>query len=142
MEANMTILDDVQTVTEGDVQSARLSMWMIEQMAEALEDQASGLSRRAAACEEEECLLANEIADRETEINRLLLKLESVRSERDGVLERIESLKNEATELREKVYIREEEAALAAIEDVRFEEELIMSHQPFRAPVTRPLNAP
>ena len=137
----MTILDDVQPVTEGGVQSARLSMWMIEQMAEALEDQASGLSRRAAACEEEECLLTNEISDRETEINRLLLKLESVRSERDGVLERIESLKNEATALREQVYIREEEAALAAIEDVRFDEELIMGHQAFHAAVTRPLNA-
>jgi hypothetical protein len=39
------------------------------------------------------------------------------------------------------VYLREEEAALAAIEDVRFDEELIMTHQPFAAPVTRPLNA-
>jgi hypothetical protein len=73
-------------------------------MAEALEDEAAGLYHRAAGFEEEEFLLNREIEDRQTEINRLMLKLDALRSERDGVLEKIESITTEATEMREVVF--------------------------------------
>lgn len=136
----MTIFDEVQ-VTEGECQDSRLSVWMLDQMAEGLEDQAAGLSRRAAGFEEEESLLSKEIARHETEINRLLLRLDAVRSDRDSVLERIESLKHEANGIREQLFLCEEEAAIAAIDHVGFENGMAATHQVFRAPITRPLNA-
>jgi septal ring factor EnvC (AmiA/AmiB activator) len=136
----MTIFDEVQ-ITEGESQDSRLSMWMLDQMAEGLEDQAAGLSRRAAGFEEEESLLTKEIARHETEINRLLLRLDAVRSDRDSVVERIESLKREASGIREQLFVCEEEAALAAIDPASFQSEMAPTHQVYRAPVTRPLNA-
>jgi len=89
---------------------------MLTQMAEALEDQATGLYRRAAAFEEEEFLLTREIEERQTEVNRLLLKLETMRAERDRVMDKIESISHEATAMREEVVNDEEEVALATIE--------------------------
>jgi predicted nuclease with TOPRIM domain len=85
-------------------------------MAEALEDQAAGLYRRAAASEEEEFLLNREIEERQTEINRMVLKLEAMRAERDRLMERIWSISDEATAMREEVFDREEEFGLPAIE--------------------------
>jgi hypothetical protein len=93
-----------------------VKMRMLEQMAEALEDQVAGLYRRAAAFEEEEFLLNREVEERQTEINRLMLKLEAMRAERDRVMERIESISGEAAAMREEVFNGEEEVALAAIE--------------------------
>jgi chromosome segregation ATPase len=74
---------------------------LLEQMAEALEDEAVGLYRRAAAFEEDEFLLNKEIDDRQTEINRLQLKLDGLRSERDRLMERIETITEEAQALRD-----------------------------------------
>jgi chromosome segregation ATPase len=78
-------------------------MRILEQMAEALEDQVAGLYRRAAAFEEEEFLLNREIEERQTEINRLTFKLEVMRAERERVMERIESISREAAAIREEV---------------------------------------
>ena len=72
----MTIFDEPQT-DDCQSQGARLSAWMLDQMAEGLEDQAAGLSLRTAGLEEEESFLCKEIARHETEVNRLLLRLES-----------------------------------------------------------------
>lgn len=77
---------------------------LLEQMAEALEDQAAGLYRRAAAVEEEEFLLNKEIGERQTEINRLQLKLDGLRAERDRVAEKIERLSSEAAAVRERAF--------------------------------------
>lgn len=95
----------------------RVRMRMLEQMAEALEDQVAALYRRAAAFEEEEFLINREVDERQTEINRLMMKLESMRAERDRTMERTQSLSREAAAMREQVVNAEEEAALAAIED-------------------------
>jgi hypothetical protein len=88
---------------------------MLLQMAEALEDEAGGLYRRAAAFEEEEFMLNSEIEERQTEISRLQLKLEALRSTRNGLLEKIEALRSEATAMREEVFNNEEELALAPL---------------------------
>jgi chromosome segregation ATPase len=74
---------------------------LLEQMAEALEDEAVGLYRRAAAFEEDEFLLNREIDDRQTEINRLQLKLDGLRAERDRLMEKIEALTEEAAAMRD-----------------------------------------
>jgi len=81
--------------------SSQMRTMLLEQMAEALEDEAVGLYRRAAAFEEDEFLLNKEIDDRQTEINRLQLKLDGVRSERDRLIERIETITEEARALRD-----------------------------------------
>ena len=86
---------------EGEHTSRQVRMRLLEQMAEALEDQASGLSRRAAGQELEQSILCREIDERNTEISRLQLKLESIQAERKGLLQRIEALRQEASSLRE-----------------------------------------
>lgn len=91
-------------------------MRILEQMAGSLEDQIGALYRRAAGFEEEEFLLTREVKERQTDISRLLLKLDAIRAERDRVMERIESISAEATEIKEEVLRTEEEIALAAIE--------------------------
>jgi chromosome segregation ATPase len=112
----MTLLTDSEAAGEGVGRSTRAKMHMLAQMAEALEDEAAGLYRRAAAYEEEEFLLEREIEARQTEINRLSLKLTGLRTDRDSLLTRIEELTDEAAALRETVYTGEEAQALAAIE--------------------------
>ena len=92
-------------------------MKMLLQMAEALEDEAGGLYRRAAAFEEEELMLNREIEERQTEISRLQLKLEALRSTRNSLLEKIESLRSEADTMREEVFNNEEVMALALASD-------------------------
>jgi chromosome segregation ATPase len=89
---------------------------MLGQMAEALEDQVAALYRRAAAFEEEEFLLNREVEERQTEINRLMLKLDAMRAERDRVTERIESISREAAAMREELFSGEDEVALDSIE--------------------------
>jgi chromosome segregation ATPase len=82
----------------------REKMRMLDQMADALEDQVAGLYRRAAAFEEEEFLLKRDVEERQTEINRLTFRLEVMRAERERVMERIESISSEAAAIREEVY--------------------------------------
>ena len=89
-------------------------MKMLLQMAEALEEEAGGLYRRATAFEQEEFLLNREIEERQTEISRLQLKLEALRSTRNSLLEKIESLRSEADAMREEVFNSEEEITLAS----------------------------
>src|SRR6185369_10145349 len=81
--------------------SSQMRTMLLEQMAEALDDEAFGLYRRAAAFEEDEFLVNKEIDDRQTEINRLQLRLDGVRSERDRLMERIETITEEARALRD-----------------------------------------
>lgn len=112
----MTVLTEIKEPACGLSSPPGVKMRMLEQMAEALEDQVAGLYRRAAAFEEEEFLLNREVEERQTEINRLVLKLEAMRAERDRLMERMESISSEAAAMREEVFNREEEVALAAIE--------------------------
>lgn len=104
----MTILTD-GNVSTSPGSSLLVKTRMLEQMAEALEDEAAGLYRRAAAFEEEESLLDKEIGDRQTEINRLLLKLDAMRADRDRVIEKVELISNEAAALRERAFNHEDE---------------------------------
>ena len=112
----MTLLTDTEESGECATPSTRAKMHMLAQMAEALEDEAAGLYRRAAVYEEEEFLLEREIEERQTEINRLSLKLNALCADRDALLTRITSLTDEAAALREEVYCNEEARALVAIE--------------------------
>jgi chromosome segregation ATPase len=112
----MTLLTDTEDTGGSAVASTRAKMHMLVQMAQALEDEAGGLYRRAAGYEEEEFLLDREIEDRQTEINRLSLKLYGLRADREALLARIDELMDEALALRETVYADEEAQALAAIE--------------------------
>lgn len=113
----MTLFTDCKVEQGGESSSPRVKVRMFQQMAEALEDEAAVLYRRAAAYEEEDFLLDCEINERQTEINRLKLKLESMRSDRDGLLRKIEAIRNEAAALREEAFNGEEEIALAAIDN-------------------------
>jgi predicted RNase H-like nuclease (RuvC/YqgF family) len=110
----MNIIED-DSLESPTPTSPRLKIKMLQQMAEALEDEATGLYRRAALFEEEDHLLNREIDDRQTEINRFQLKLDALRSERDGLLKKIEEIKREASMIREEAFESEEEAALASI---------------------------
>ena len=94
----------------------RVKTRMLEQMAEALEDEAAGMYRRAAAFEEDEFLLQKEIGERQTEINRLLLKLEGMRAERDRVIEKIDQISSEAAAVRERAFNGDDGVSLAAIQ--------------------------
>jgi chromosome segregation ATPase len=111
----MTIFSDA-TLFTAPSSSPRVKTRMLEQMAEALEDEAAGLYRRAAAFEEEEFLLNKEIGERQTEINRLHLKLEGMRAERDRVIERIEQISSEAAAVRERAFEGDDEDSLNAIQ--------------------------
>jgi predicted RNase H-like nuclease (RuvC/YqgF family) len=110
---------DSEIAQGGAASAPRVRVRMLQQMAEALEDEAAVLYRRAAANEEEDFLLNCEINERQTEINRLLLKLESMRSDRDNLLEKVEAIRNEAAALREEAFNGEEEIALAVIDNSR-----------------------
>lgn len=116
----MTLLTHDETIDEAISDSAppilRAKMRLLEQMAEALEDEAAGLYRRAAICEDDECALEREIEERQTEINRLTLKLNALRADREALAVKITALTAEATTLREQVYHSEEAGVLAAIE--------------------------
>jgi chromosome segregation ATPase len=106
-----------ERITKRDTNSPpRINMRLLLQMAETLEDQAAGLYRRAASSEEEEFLLNREIEERQTEINRLELKLEAIRAERDRLMDQIGAISKEATEIREEIFNGEEEFALSAIQ--------------------------
>ncbi len=98
--------------TQNRAIAPHVRMKMLLQMAEALEDEAGGLYRRAAAFEEEELMLTREIEERQTEISRLQLKLEALRSTRNALVEKIEALRSEAITMREEVFNNEEEIAL------------------------------
>lgn len=106
-EANLTIAPS---------SAPRVKTRMLEQMAEALEDEAAALYRRAAAFEEEEFLLNKEIGERQTEINRLVLKLEAMQAERDRVIEKIDQISIEAAAVRESAFNGEDGDSRAAIE--------------------------
>ncbi|MEW6206995.1 MAG: hypothetical protein AB1631_01410 [Acidobacteriota bacterium] len=102
----------------GKAVSGHFKRAMLQQMAEALEDQAAALYRRVSAFEEEDFLVCREIEEHQTEINRLHLKLEAVRSERDSVLERVEYLRSEASAMREAMFSNEG-AELMDVEFIR-----------------------
>jgi len=91
---------------------------MLVQMAEALEDEAASFCRRDAGFQEEEFLLTREIDERQTDINRLQLRLEALRCERQGLVQRIESLRAEAAAMKEEAFNHEDEIALSLIDDV------------------------
>ena len=111
----MTVFSEAN-LTVAASSAPRVKTRMLEQMAEALEDEAAGLYRRAAAFEEEEFLLNKEIGERQTEINRLLLKLEAMRAERDRVIEKVEQISSEAAAVRERAFDGDEGNSLPAIE--------------------------
>lgn len=108
----MTQVIEIAETDENAAPVLRAKMCMLAQMAEALEDEAAGLYRRAAGYEEEEFLLEREIDTRQTEINRLTLKLNGLRADRGALLEKIDALTTEAVGLREEVYSKEEARAL------------------------------
>lgn len=95
------ILTEVNEPVSSTCSSSGVRTRLLEQMAEALEDEAAVLYRRAAAFEEEEFLLSREIDERQTEINRLQLKLDAMRAERDRVIELIETISEEANAMRD-----------------------------------------
>jgi chromosome segregation ATPase len=99
------------------IASPQVRMRILQQMAEALEDEASSLYRRASSFEEEEMLLSQQIEDRQTEIGRIQLRLEAVKCEREGIAERVERLRREATAMREEIFNSEDEIALSFIDD-------------------------
>ena len=111
----MTVFSE-SNLTIAASSAPRVKSRMLEQMAEALEDEAAGLYRRAAAFEEEEFLLNKEIGERQTEINRLLLKLDAMRAERDRVIEKVEQISSEAVAVRERAFNGDGEDAFAAIQ--------------------------
>lgn len=108
----MTVFSDANS-TIAPSSAPRVKTRMLEQMAEALEDEAAGMYRRAAAFEEEEFLLNKEIGERQTEINRLQLKLEGMRAERDRVIEKIEQISIEAVAVRERAFNGDEGDSVA-----------------------------
>ena len=114
----MSTLLEENTVIVPEVASNHVRMRMLQQMSEALEDEAASLLMRAAGLEEEDLLLNRQIDERQTEINRLQLKQEAIQSERDGLLERIESLRDEARAMTEEAYNNEDEIALSVIDDL------------------------
>lgn len=138
----MTILEDVEAVKPERPQPSRVKIKMLEQMAEALEDEAVGLYHRAAGFEEKEFLINREIENRQTEINRLLLKLDAMRSERDAVLERIQSITNEATAMREAIYSIEQEFVFQSLEPAQAEEPDAFVASDFRQTDFRPADQP
>jgi DNA anti-recombination protein RmuC len=103
----MTVVDNPRISTDVG-SSPRVKARMLEQMAEALEDEVGSLYRRAAAFEEEESILNKEIGERQTEINRLLLKLDAMRAERDRVMEKIELVSHESALMRDRAISCEE----------------------------------
>ena len=90
----------------------RVRIKMLQQMAEALDDEAEALYRRAASFEDEDYLLTREIEQRVTEINRMKLRLDAVRRERSTVTQRIEELRVEAAAIREEVFEGEDELVI------------------------------
>ena len=106
----MTVVDNPGISTDVG-SSPRVKARMLEQMAEALEDEVGSLYRRAAAFEEEESILNKEIGERQTEINRLLLKLDAMRAERDRVMEKIELVSHESALMRDRAISCEEDGA-------------------------------
>jgi chromosome segregation ATPase len=107
--------ENVRIVPE--LSSNHVRMRMLQQMAEALEDEASSLLLRVAGLDEEDLRLNRQIDDLQTEINRLQLKLGAIQSERDGLLEKVESLRDEARAMTEEAYDNEDEIALSVIDD-------------------------
>ena len=118
-----TLLEENTTAVAPEAASNHVRMRMLQQMSEALEDEASSLLLRTAGCDEEELLLTSQIDDRQTEINRFQLRLQAVRSERDGLLDKVERLRAEARAMREEAYDNEDEIALSVMDDVLSEVE-------------------
>lgn len=118
----MTVFSEATLVTPPS-SSPRVKAKLLEQMAEALDDEAAGLYRRAATFEEEEFLLNKEIGERQTEINRLQLKLEGLRGERDRVMDQIEQVSSEAAAVRERAFDGNEVDAVQTIQSAQGEYE-------------------
>src|SRR5436853_6059377 len=100
----------VMQITEQGPDRVRIKM--LQQMAEALDDEAEALYRRAASFEDEDYLLTREIEERVTEINRMKLRLDAVRRERRSVIRRIEERRVEAAAIREEIFEGEDELVI------------------------------
>ena len=118
----MTVFSEATLVTPPS-SSPRAKTKLLEQMAEVLDDEAAGLYRRAATFEEEEFLLNKEIGERQTEINRLQLKLEGLRGERDRVMDQIEQVSSEAAAVRERAFDGNAEDSVPSIQSAQGEYE-------------------
>jgi chromosome segregation ATPase len=118
----MTVFSEATLVTPPS-SSPRAKTKLLEQMAEALDDEAAGLYRRAATFEEEEFLLNKEIGERQTEINRLQLKLEGLRAERDRVMDQIEQVSSEAAAVRERAFDGNDQDSVPSIQSAEGEYE-------------------
>lgn len=129
----MEIMTEENRMASFNVASLDVKIRMLYQMAEALEEEAVGLFRRAAIFEEEEFLLNREIEERQTEINRLQVKLEALRGERDRIFGKIHGIQAEVAAMREEISNNEEEIALANISSARLlDVELVVDDQPPR----------
>lgn len=95
---------------------------IFQQMAEALEDEASALNRRATSFEEEETSLVAIIQEHQTNINRLNLRLQALRSEHNGLMEKVSRLEEEAAVLREEAYSIKQDIVLTSAESGDAEE--------------------
>ena len=112
-----TVLEE-NTIIVPEAASNHVRMRMLQQMSEALEDEAASLLMRAAGLEEEELLLNRQIDDHQTEINRLQLKRQAIQSERERLFDRVEILRDEARAMTEEAYDNEDEIALSVIDDL------------------------
>jgi len=113
----MNTPEEKEAPQSDSVASPRVKMRMFQQMAEALNDEASALCRRAASFEEEESALNRYIQEHQTEINRLNLRANALRSERGSLMEKIFNLEQEAEALREEACNIEEDLALDYVEN-------------------------
>jgi chromosome segregation ATPase len=116
MERAVDMTDEKELSQEEQIVADYVKLKMLQHMAEGLEDEADGLHCRADALAEEEFLVVRNIDEHQTEINRLLLKLQGVRSARYDLLEKIDRLRSEASVLREKVWTGEDELAINSLE--------------------------
>lgn len=119
----MNTLDEKEALPGDHSASPYVKMSMLQQMAEALDDEAAALNRRAAAFEEEASAISRELQERQAALNRLTLKVEAMCSEHDSLMKKVASIKQEAAAMREEACNIEDDIALAQVEGVELKEE-------------------
>ncbi|HSE97178.1 MAG TPA: hypothetical protein VLD57_02835 [Blastocatellia bacterium] len=130
---DMEIMTEENRMASFNVAPLDVKIRMLYQMAEALEEEAVKLFRRAAIFEEEEFLLNREIEERQGEIKRLQAKLETLRGERDRIFGKIHGIQAEVAAMREEISNNEEEITLANVSSARLlDVELVVEDQPPR----------
>ncbi|MCI0487142.1 MAG: hypothetical protein L0229_11140 [Blastocatellia bacterium] len=115
----MNTLEEKEVSQSDYPASPHVKMRIFQQMAEALDMEASALYRRAASFEEEETSLKRAVQEHQTEINRLNFRMQVLRSERSRLVERIDDLEQEADALREEACTMEEDLAPSSVESGR-----------------------